>query len=172
MCSCCFFYYFMKKSVGFLALSLMVAGCASKQEQPKQDNSDVKVVKSAVEGNEVNNALKEFNKFASNNEFYFDFDKSNVKDQKLVKNYVAKINNLEKASLNISGYCDNKGSSEYNNALGMRRAVAVKEALVANGMNKNVDVKLVSFGESKYTKYVSDITLNDSKNRKVVIVAE
>ena len=158
----------MKKSVGFLALSLMVAGCASKQEQPKQDNSDVKVVKSAAS----NSAVADFNKFASNNEFYFDFDKSNVKDQKLVKNYVAKINNLEKASLNVSGYCDNKGSSEYNNALGMRRAVAVKEALVANGMNKNVDVKLVSFGESKYTKYVSDIALNDSKNRKVVIVAK
>ena len=148
----------MNKKVCLLALSLLVAGCAGKQEQQPNAN--------------VSNAVNEFNEFASQNEFYFEFDKSNVKNQKLVKNYVAKINNLGNATLNVGGYCDNKGTAKYNDALGMRRAKAVASKLKENGVKKNVKIKVVSYGDSKYTKYVNDVVENDGKNRKVAIVAE
>ncbi len=158
----------MKKSVGFLALSMLVAGCASKQEQSNKNVDNQNLKKSAEE--KSSNDVAEFNKFAANNAFYFDFDKSNVKDQKLVKTYAEKLNKLDNVNVVVSGYCDNKGSAEYNKALGLRRAESVKDVLKNNGVKK--DVKVVSYGESKYTKYVSDVALNDSKNRKATIVVE
>ena len=48
----------------------------------------------------------------------------------------------------ISGHADERGTREYNLALGQRRAEAVRDYLILNGINKNrINVK--SFGEEK-----------------------
>jgi peptidoglycan-associated lipoprotein len=48
----------------------------------------------------------------------------------------------------IGGYCDERGSSEYNLALGQNRADAAKKALVAAGVAPN-RIRVISYGKEK-----------------------
>ena len=80
----------------------------------------------------------------------FDFDKSVVKPQyfellRNVKDY-AEQNNLR---LTIIGHTDSKGSDEYNMALGMRRAVAVRDKLLEFGLDPARILGVESRGESE-----------------------
>lgn len=68
-------------------------------------------------------------------------------------------------SVKLEGNCDEWGSDEYNFALGLKRASAVKKALVAEGIEAS-RISMVSYGESNPT--CSDKTKECwSKNRRV-----
>ncbi len=79
---------------------------------------------------------------------YFDFDQSDVKSQfystiKANADYMA----LEPtAKVTVKGYCDERGTREYNIALGERRANAVKRALIAEGVSPS-RIQVISYGE-------------------------
>ena len=80
----------------------------------------------------------------------FDFDKSVVKPQyfellRNVKDYVEQ-NNLK---ILIIGHTDSKGTDAYNMALGMRRAVAVRDKLLEFGLDPARIVGVESRGESQ-----------------------
>jgi peptidoglycan-associated lipoprotein len=80
----------------------------------------------------------------------FDFDKSEVKEDgrktcQVVAGYL-KMN--PKAKLQIEGHCDERGTAEYNLALGDRRATAVMTYLVSLGVPKAA-LSTVSFGKEK-----------------------
>jgi peptidoglycan-associated lipoprotein len=80
---------------------------------------------------------------------FFDFDRYNVKEdgrQKLLAFSDAAIKT--NASLIIEGHCDDRGTNEYNLALGDRRANAVKEFLIASGVSPG-KIEAISFGEEK-----------------------
>jgi peptidoglycan-associated lipoprotein len=82
---------------------------------------------------------------------YFDYDMALVRDDQkptLQANATAIGNRSEWRRVTIEGHCDERGSEEYNLALGERRANAVKRYLTTLGIP---DAKLdtVSFGESK-----------------------
>jgi peptidoglycan-associated lipoprotein len=57
------------------------------------------------------------------------------------------INNVGAATIKIEGNCDEFGTDEYNYALGLKRAKAVKDSLSSQGIAENRMV-IVSFGES------------------------
>jgi peptidoglycan-associated lipoprotein len=81
---------------------------------------------------------------------YFDYDKSNIRaDQQASVQADAQFLN-QHASINftIEGHCDERGSTEYNLALGDSRASAVKNALVAAGVSAN-RIKTISYGKEK-----------------------
>ena len=64
----------------------------------------------------------------------------------------------------VAGFTDNRGTEEYNRSLGERRALAVREALIAKGVSAN-KVQTVSFGK----EMPADPADNDtawSKNRR------
>ena len=80
----------------------------------------------------------------------FDFDKSVVKPQyfellRNVKDY-AEQNDLR---LTIIGHTDSKGTDAYNMALGMRRAVAVRDKLIEFGLDPARVLSVESRGESE-----------------------
>jgi len=80
----------------------------------------------------------------------FDFDKSEVKEDgrktcQVVADYLKKN---PKAKMQIEGHCDERGTAEYNLALGDRRATAVMTYLVSLGVPKAA-LSTVSFGEEK-----------------------
>ena len=82
---------------------------------------------------------------------YFDFDRSTIKPSEAPKiDAVAEqFKNMPAANdLLIEGNCDERGTEEYNRALGERRALAVREYLIRAGVNPE-KIHTISFGEDK-----------------------
>jgi len=81
---------------------------------------------------------------------HFDFDKSDIRpgDATILQGNYDQLKQAPKAAVSIEGYCDPVGTSEYNMALGMRRADAAKAYLVKLGADMNM-FSTISFGEEK-----------------------
>lgn len=81
---------------------------------------------------------------------YFDFDRSALKDearQKLSHNG-SLLRTYDKFDLMVEGHCDERGTAEYNLALGERRANSVKGYLVSLGVAAN-RLRTVSYGSER-----------------------
>ena|SRR5579862_7484381 len=81
---------------------------------------------------------------------FFDYDKSDLKGDaraQLAK-WVAFLKANPTDKLTIEGHCDERGTVEYNLALGDRRATAVKNFLVAEGVDA-ARLKTISYGKSR-----------------------
>jgi len=81
---------------------------------------------------------------------FFDFDKYNIKPagrQTLVRQAVW-LKKYPGVTITIEGHCDERGTREYNLALGERRANAVKDYLVASGVSPN-RIKTISYGKER-----------------------
>jgi len=83
-------------------------------------------------------------------DIYFDYDKSDVRadQQASVQADAAFLQQHANMSFTVEGHCDERGSTEYNLALGDSRASAVKNALVGAGIAAD-RIKTVSFGKEK-----------------------
>lgn len=82
---------------------------------------------------------------------YFDFDKSNVKAGEVAKlEEVARRMkaNFQGKALRIEGHCDERGTEEYNRALGDKRAGSIREKLAQLGLDPEM-LPTISFGEDK-----------------------
>jgi peptidoglycan-associated lipoprotein len=81
---------------------------------------------------------------------YFDYDKDDIRadQQGSVQGDVQFLNQHAAISFTVEGHCDERGSTEYNLALGDKRATAVKNALVAAGIGAS-RVKTISYGKEK-----------------------
>jgi peptidoglycan-associated lipoprotein len=81
---------------------------------------------------------------------YFDYDKSDIRgdQQGSIQADVAFLNAHPTVNFTIEGHCDERGSTEYNIALGDKRATSVKSALVAAGVSAS-RIKTISFGKEK-----------------------
>jgi len=89
--------------------------------------------------------------FAQNiKDIYFDYDKSDVRadQQSSIQADVAFLQQHPSITFTIEGHCDERGSTEYNLALGDSRASSVKNALVGAGIGAD-RIKTVSFGKEK-----------------------
>jgi len=81
---------------------------------------------------------------------FFDFDKFNVRpDQQATLNkQVAWMKANPSVTVTIEGHCDERGTREYNLALGERRANSVKDYMVAAGVNPE-RVNTISYGKER-----------------------
>jgi peptidoglycan-associated lipoprotein len=82
---------------------------------------------------------------------YFDYDSSAIRSDSrtVLQGNVGTINqNASWKMITIEGHCDERGSEEYNLALGDRRAAAVRQYLVDSGVSAG-KIDTVSFGEAK-----------------------
>ncbi|MEK6742946.1 MAG: peptidoglycan-associated lipoprotein Pal [Nitrospirota bacterium] len=81
---------------------------------------------------------------------HFDFDKSFVRDdaKAIMKANAAWLKANPKAKVRIEGNCDERGTIEYNQALGQRRAASAKKYLTDLGISGK-RISLISYGKEK-----------------------
>ena len=81
---------------------------------------------------------------------FFDFDKFNIKssDRKVLEKQAAWLKTYPKVFITIQGHADERGTREYNLALGERRANSVKDYLISLGVNPG-RVNTISYGKER-----------------------
>jgi len=100
---------------------------------------------------------------------YFEYDQYNLTSKSIqaLKGVTELMKKNSKITISIEGHADERGTREYNLALGQRRAESVADYLIANGINNN---RLItkSYGEERPLSLGSNDTAW-SKNRRVEI---
>jgi OOP family OmpA-OmpF porin len=100
---------------------------------------------------------------------FFDFDKSTIGTggQSVLDAVAAEIKNRNLTAVNVAGNTDTSGSNKYNDKLGMRRANAVRDALVKRGIDASL-IKTESRGEDKLMVKTPD-GVREPANRRAEI---
>lgn len=83
-------------------------------------------------------------------DIFFDFDKSTMRDDAKpnLNEDLRWLNANPAEQITIEGHCDERGTAEYNLGLGERRATAIRDYLVAAGIDAK-RIKTVSFGKER-----------------------
>ncbi len=81
---------------------------------------------------------------------FFDFDKSTINPamKEIVDNNVVWLKSNPQVKIKIEGHCDERGTNEYNLALGEKRAHAIKRLLISEGINAS-RISTISYGEDR-----------------------
>jgi len=81
---------------------------------------------------------------------FFDFDKYDIRpaDTEILKGNSALLKKIPNIKIQIEGHCDERGTNEYNLALGERRANSTKKYLTSLGITAD-RVSTISYGEEK-----------------------
>ncbi len=149
----------MKKIIPSLMLGLMLAACASKEpvKEPVQvvDRSPPPTTtqpsaQPAAQPMIAANPLKDPKNILYKRAVYFDYDSNVVKDEfrPLIQAHAKYLVENRNARARLEGNTDERGSREYNLALGQRRAEAVKKIMTVIGVPE-ARVESVSFGKEK-----------------------
>jgi len=104
---------------------------------------------------------------------YFDFDKSFVRDdaKAIMKANAAWLKANPKAKIRIEGNCDERGTIEYNQALGQRRAASAKKYLTDLGVSGK-RISLISYGKEKPVCKASTEDCWQQNRRAELVAAE
>lgn len=149
---------------------MMFAGCAEKQAvvkdegvqqtaTPQTDDEAARLAKEKAERDAADRAkaAKDAADQAATTaveltiqSIYFDFDKSSIRDdaRDILKVNADIFNKKNTAGIVVEGHCDERGTAEYNMALGERRAQEAKKYLVNLGVNAS-RIETVSYGKEK-----------------------
>ena len=154
----------MKRSSNiFFALStlLIFVGCSSLQV------TEESVANQSVTGVSISSKSTATQAVLANAVVYFEYDKFNLtaKSIQALRGVSDLMQRNSKITLSIEGHADERGTREYNLALGQRRAESVADYLISNGVKRN-RLSVKSYGEERPLALGS----NDSawsKNRRV-----
>jgi peptidoglycan-associated lipoprotein len=116
------------------------------------------------------NPLKDPSSPLSKRIVYFDFDSYVVKDEfkPMIEAHGRYLQANRNARMTVQGSTDERGSREYNIALGQRRADALKKLLILYGATE-IQIETVSFGKEKPAREGHD-EASWAENRRDVIV--
>lgn len=161
-----------KKTAGWLvalALVAVMAACAGAPEPEPEPEPEPQVEEPTVdeaaerarmeaeaqrrrEAEEARRAEAERNRVMAviAERVHFDFDKSDIRPDaaEVLQRKVAVLREYPGVELRIEGHCDERGSNEYNLALGQRRAEAVRRYLVSYGIDVG-RFATISYGEER-----------------------
>ena len=174
----------MKKILIGLSLAILLAACASKDPIKAPVDSATPTPTSAVtptpttkptdntnvSGKPMVDPLKDPNNILSKRVIYFEYDQDSVKAEyaSLIQEHAKFLANNRNRKIRLEGHADERGSREYNMALGQRRADAVRKATSVLGVT-NDRMETVSFGEDK-PKATGHDEAAWAQNRRVEIV--
>lgn len=149
----------MKKTIIGLACTVLLGACASTAKPVAPETTAVAQAKPTTTGsaatsqtvNNSNSGTSNSNGIESQKKsIYFDFDEFAIKQeyQPAVSSHAKFLAGNPKVAIKIEGNADERGSGEYNLALGQKRAEAVRKALNAQGI-PDKQIEAVSLGKEK-----------------------
>lgn len=158
------------KSITVLALAMgLFVGCSSNDtiEEPPVTEPEETVEAGVGVGDSNVEVEEEVDPLADlTTVFYFEFDSAVLQPEaRAALAAYAEYFSSNPASLRLEGHADERGSREYNMALGERRANAVRDYLILQGVSRS-DIETVSYGEER----PAEVGSNEyawSKNRRV-----
>ncbi|MEE8394366.1 MAG: peptidoglycan-associated lipoprotein Pal [Rhodospirillales bacterium] len=102
---------------------------------------------------------------------HFDYDKYNLTPEArtILEKQAAWLNKYPDTNVSIEGHCDERGTREYNLALGERRANAVKNYLVTMGVSSD-RIQLISYGKERPVAMGSSEAAWAQNRRSVTVV--
>ena len=157
---------FLRNKINFLIAVIFLSSCSSMNvTEERVYSGDVKTVEaSSSESIQYDNKAV----FASAT-IYFEFDKSNLtsKSIQILKSVASALNENKSIQVTLAGHADERGTREYNLALGQRRAETVGDYFILNGISKN-RISVKSYGEERPLALGQDDE-SYSKNRRVEI---
>jgi len=159
----------MRALKGLLLASLLLAAFACSKDKKQQttptdvagatgDSQGSSIESTTTGGDDKHAALQQV--------VYFEFDSSNLDDaarQRLTEN-AAWLKDDSSRTLTIEGHTDEVGTTEYNAALGERRAQAARDYMVRLGADES-RIKIITYGEEK------PASEEDALNRRSVFIA-
>lgn len=103
---------------------------------------------------------------------YFDFDKSDIRPdgQQVINQVIADARAMGTPSISVTGHADRAGPADYNMALSLRRADAVREALIAGGISAD-QITVSGRGEGEPAVPTED-GVREQANRRVEIIVQ
>jgi peptidoglycan-associated lipoprotein len=132
---------------------VLVSGCGKKKpiEEPIAQSSET----SALRGDDIPLPAQQEQIYVEPTsgvfeDIHFDFDKYNIRsaDETALGRIARWLNENEKTSVLIEGHCDERGTNEYNMALGEQRALAARRYLVGLGVDAS-RLSTISYGEER-----------------------
>ncbi len=139
-------------------IALLIAGCSSSPSGPEQGGAPVEtrggnvatVTAGGVDSRALPRELTDPKSILSKRSIYFDYDKYDVRAEykDLVTAHAKFLANNRQFKMLVQGNTDERGSREYNLALGQKRADSIKKMLTLLGARED-QVESVSLGEEK-----------------------
>jgi peptidoglycan-associated lipoprotein len=152
-----------------LFMALTVAGCASKKNALPNTAGDLGL---GANGGANGAAPGSAQDFAVNvgDRIFFDTDSSIVRPdaQATLAKQAVWLGQYPNYAITVEGHADERGTREYNIALGQRRAIATREYLASQGIAK-AKMKTISYGKERPVAVCDDISCW-SQNRRAVTV--
>ncbi len=166
----------------FLSLLLVAAGCSSNKTKSEtgdgiEDGAPIDAGADSYSSSGLDESgsviLDPLDDLASDlfvRTIYFDYDSANIREDSLliVREHGKYLSSSPERLVRLEGHADERGTREYNLALGEERAKSVREVLLLEG-TREVQVEIVSFGEERPAVDGTDATALQL-NRRVEIV--
>jgi peptidoglycan-associated lipoprotein len=123
---------------------------ADKQPAQVEDRSDGAEASGAAAGSFTGDPLDDPNSLLSKRVVYFDFDSSTIREDSraIIEAHARYLASKPGMSVVLEGHADERGTREYNVALGERRANSVRQLMVLNGVASG-QTQTVSYGEER-----------------------
>lgn len=138
----------IKAAIGICAVSLFLSACSSTSTEDTGSQQTTTSSPSATTGGSNTGSVNQGVVAPTQTVFYFDFDSSALRaDSRALLDAHAAALKASPRAIRLEGHADERGTREYNIALGERRAQAVRAYLLSQGVTSAIEV--VSYGEER-----------------------
>jgi len=159
------------KIIAAFAAALLLAACAS-SEKPATEGNGSSTTGGGTAGQAAPGSVEEFQVNVGDRVF-FDYDSYEIRPdaQDTLKKQGAWLQQYRQYTVTIEGHCDERGTREYNLALGERRANSVKNYLVALGVDAN-RIQTISYGKERPENPGHDDVAFSQNRRGVTVLSQ
>ncbi len=177
----------MLKKILTLSAIFLLASCHAKTMQSSTEaENETKVQEGAIENDpsiyqtldeqqtealDQQTSQQQAQEVEVQDRIFFGYDASDVSDEakKILDVQIAWLKSDPTIKITIEGHCDERGTREYNIALGEKRANSVKKYLVAGGVESN-RIKTISYGKERPAFFGAAESIFNKNRRAVTVV--